>query len=171
MTIKNFLMKYRQTIYMSISAVLIILFFMPWFSNNPDLDTFAYKEGYYSGFSLFRGLQTILPVVLGLLQALGYMFLPNLLYLGYVIILLPMMGLAGIVFSGLRKNYAPILHLIHYITTFVLMLIFLVGMIVLKDAREMFLSIFRMGFGFSASFFVSFVGIVYHFVLKYYSKN
>lgn len=171
MNVKSILLKYKQTIYMVISAILVILFFMPWFSNNPNLDTFAYKEGNYSGFSLFQGFHTILPILLGLLEALGYMFLPKLLYLGYIIIILPILGVIGILLSGLRHKLAKTVHLIHYLSTFVILLLFLVGMLTLKDAREMFLSIFRMGFGFSASFFVSFLGVMYYWVQKKIDKN
>lgn len=170
MTIKNFLMKYRQTIYMTISAILIILFFMPWFYNNPELDTFAFKEGNYSGFSLFQGFHTILPILLGLLQALDYAVLPNLLYLGYVIIILPLIGVGAIVLSGLRHKYATHLHLIHYISTFVIMFVFLLGVLLLKDAKELFFSIFKMGFGFSVSLIVSLLGIVHHFIIRRHVK-
>ncbi len=159
MTTKNNIFKYKQTIMMGLSLLLVIAFFFPWVTNNPDLETFAYSKISMSGFKLFMGYQDLLPTLSDLLKSLEMNTIPVALYLGYLLILLPLLGIAGIVMSGLRHGKASLVHSIHFILTFVVLFITFATIMMFGDLRTMFFSIFGFGFGFYLSLLISGLGV------------
>ncbi len=160
MNYKQMIMKYKQTILMTLSLILILAFFMPWVLNVPAENGFAFSEFKMSGFKLFKGYQTIVELAFGLLSD-KLNIVSKLLYLGYLIILFPIIGLVGLVLSGIRHKKAALAHMIHFVSSFaVLMLVFLV-ILLFKEIRIMFFSTFglRFALGFYLTLLLSGLGI------------
>lgn len=157
-TIKRF-KKYKQTIMMGLSLLLIVAFFLPWVKNNPELETFAYSKISISGFELFNGYQEMLPILSGLMQSLEMKAIGAALYLGYLLIVFPIIGIAAIVMSGFRHGKASLVHLIHFSATFSVLFITFLVVMAFGDLRTMFFSIFGFGFGFYLSLLISGIGI------------
>lgn len=151
--------KYKQTINMILSLLLVVSFFIPWFSLNPDFKMFAVSEAKLSGFQIVKGIHFAAPTVSLLGEAYGFPLVSKLIYLGYLIILLPIIGVASIVMSGMRHAKAIMMHKIHYISTLSLLTFFMVLANFNKDMRELFFSVMILGFGFFASVIISIIGI------------
>lgn len=154
------LKKNRQTILMVISLLLIVLFFTPWVKNNPNLTAVKYEEMKKSGFDIFRGYQAIVGKLDSLLAAMGHGGLGKLLYIGYFLILLPILGIASLVMSGLRVKGASVMHAVHYGFTCVPMALIFLLVVLISDVRELSFSIFGFGFGYYLSMILSIAGIV-----------
>lgn len=144
---------------MGLSLLLIVAFFLPWVKNNPDLETFAYSKISISGFELFTGYQEILPTLSGLLQSLEMKGIGAALYLGYMLIVFPILGVVAIVMSGLRHEKASLVHLIHFSATFSVLFITFMVVMAFGDLRTMFFSIFGFGLGFYVSLLISGIGV------------
>ncbi len=152
--------KYKQTINMVLSLLLIVAFFIPWFSINPDFKMFAVSETKLSGLQIVQGIHFAAPTVSLLGEAYGFPLISKLIYLGYLIILLPMIGTAGIVMSGMRHPKAALIHKIHFIATLSLLTFFMILANFNKDMRALFFSVMILGFGFFASMLIATFGIV-----------
>lgn len=159
MTTKNNIFKYKQTIMMGLSLLLVIAFFFPWVTNNPELETFAYSKISMSGFKLFVGYQDLLPTLSDLLNSMEMNKITLALYMGYLLIVLPILGIAGIVMSGLRHSKAVLFHKIHFIVTFAVLFLIFSTIMMFGDLRTMFFSIFGFGFGFYLSLLISAIGV------------
>lgn len=159
MTTTNRFKKYKQTVLMGLSLLLIVAFFFPWIINNPELETFAYSKISISGFKLFTGYHELLPTLSGLMQSLEMKAIGTALYLGYLLIAFPILGTLSIVLSGLRHGKAHLAHLIHFSATFAVLLIVFTVVMTFGDLRTMFFSIFGFGFGFYLSLLVSGIGV------------
>lgn len=160
MNYKQMIMKYKQTILMALSLLLILAFFMPWVYNVPAENGFAFSEFKMSGLKLFKGYQTIVELAFGLLSE-KLNIVSKLLYLGYLIILFPVIGLVSLVLSGIRHKKAALAYMIHFVSSFaVLLLVFLV-ILLFKEIRIMFFSTFglRFALGFYLTLLLSGLGI------------
>lgn len=166
MTIKTFISKYKQPLLMSLSLILTLAFFLPWIINNPDLETFAYSEIKMSGFRLFTGYHELMPTLYQLMASLGMNVLNKMLYLGYLLIIFPILGIASIVLSGLRHQKARLMHMIHFIATFSVLLFTFIMIMIFADLRTMFFSIFGFGFGYYLSMVISGLGTLMIILLK-----
>ncbi len=153
------LIKYKQTINMVLSLLLVVAFFIPWFSLNPDFKMFAVSETKLSGLQIVQGIHFAAPTVSLLGEAYGFPLISKFIYLGYLIILLPIVGIAGIVMSGMRHPKAVLLHKIHFIGTLGLLAFFMILANFNKDMRELFFSVMILGFGFYVSVLIAIVGI------------
>ena len=160
MNLLDKIIKYKQTILMGISLLLVILFFLPWITNNPDLETFAYSEIQMSGFKLFTGYHELMPTVSQLLMSLDLKMFSNLLYFGYLLILFPVLGIVALILSGIRHRHAQIVHTIHYTFSLLLLLPVFLGIVFLADLRTMFFSIFGFSIGFYLSIITAALGCV-----------
>jgi len=152
--------KYKQTINMVLSLLLVVAFFIPWFSLNPDFKMFAVSDTKLSGFQIVKGIHFAAPTVSLLGEAYGFPLISKFVYLGYLIILLPIIGVAGIVMSGMRHVKAVLLHKIHFIATLGLLTFFMILANINKDMRSLFFSVMILGFGFFVSVLIAIVGIV-----------
>lgn len=164
MTLKDMKSKYGQTITMGISLILIIAFFIPWFSINPDFQMFASSDMKISGFSILKGIHFAAPTVSLLGEAYGFPLASKLIYLGYIIVLFPIVGIAAIVMSGLRKPKAELVHMIHYCATAVFLTLFFILILINKDVRELFFAVMKVGFGSILSLLLAIVGIAFYFI-------
>ncbi len=152
--------KYKQTINMVLSLLLVITFFIPWFSLNPDFKMFAVSETKLSGLQIVQGIHFAAPTISLLGEAYGYPLVSKFIYLGYLIILLPIIGVLGIVLSGMRHEKAVLVHKIHFIATLGLLTLFMILANFNKDMRALFFSVMILGFGFFASVLLATFGIV-----------
>lgn len=135
-------MKYRQTVLMALSLGIIILFFMPWVVMQEGFDMFAESENSgYSGFELVRGIQYAAPLVSSFGNAYGFPLASKLIYLGYVLWLIPILGILAIVLSGLRNRAAYRIHRIQFIGVVVLGVLAVVGVSINADIRELYTSV------------------------------
>jgi len=134
---------------------------MPWVLNVPTENGFAFSEFKMSGLSLFKGYQTIVELAFGLLSD-KLNLVSKLLYLGYLIILFPIIGLVSLVLSGIRNKNATLAHLIHFASSFVLLTLVFLIIILFKEIRIMFFSTFglRFALGFYATILLSGLGIL-----------
>ncbi len=152
--------KYKQTINMVLSLLLVLTFFIPWFSLNPDFKMFAVSETKLSGLKIVQGIHFAAPTVSLLGEAYGFPLISKFIYLGYLIILLPIIGVVGIVLSGMRHPKAVLIHKIHFIATLGLLMFFMILANLNKDMRELFFQVMILGFGFFASVLIAILGIV-----------
>lgn len=171
MNLLDKIIKYKQTVLMAISLMLVILFFLPWITNNPDLETFAYSEIQMSGFKLFTGYHELMPTVSQLLVSLDLKMISTLLYLGYLLILFPILGIAALILSGIRHRLAPTVHAIHYSFSLLLLLPTFLGIVLLADLRTMFFSIFGFSMGFYLSMITAVLGCVMIIIDRKYTQK
>lgn len=151
---------------MVLSLLLIIAFFIPWFSLNPDFKMFAVSDAKLSGLQMVKGIHFAAPTISLLGEAYGFPLLSKLVYLGYLIILLPLIGVAGIVMSGMRHIKAVTLHKIHFIATLGLLTFFMLLANFNKDMRELFFQVMILGFGFYISVLIATAGIVLNHIKR-----
>lgn len=172
MNLLDKIIKYKQTVLMIISLLLVLMFFIPWIINNPDLETFAYSEIQMSGFNLFTGYHELMPTVSQLLVSLDLKMISNLLYFGYLLILFPILGIVALILSGIRHRLAPVVHTAHYVFSLFLLLPTFLGIVMLADLRTMFFSIFGFSIGFYLSMITAVLGCAMIIVdMKYSPKK
>lgn len=159
MTLRTTVNKYKQPILMSISLILTALFFFPWIINNPELETFAYSEIKMSGFRLFTGYHELMPTLYNLMASLEMNVMNKMLYLGYLLIVFPVLGVCSTLLSGIRHKKAYLMHQIHFISTFSLLFFSFVMVMIFGELRTLFFSIFGFGLGFYLSLIVSGIGV------------
>ncbi|OJV63195.1 MAG: hypothetical protein BGO41_10895 [Clostridiales bacterium 38-18] len=160
MTILERIRGLRQPILMVICTLLILGFFVPWVTNNPDLETFAYSEIKLSGFDIFRGYQSLVAVVDPLISTLGYAALGKLLYLGYILILLPVISVASIVLLGIRHAKASLVTWINFVAHTVLVLGLFLLIMINGDLRTLFFTIMSFSLGYYLMMLMSILGVV-----------
>ncbi|MGX8796877.1 hypothetical protein ACR6HW_12460 [Fusibacter sp. JL298sf-3] len=153
------LKKFRQTILMATSLLIVIAFFLSWLSVNPDFDMFAASRDSYSGFHLVRGIQLAAPTVDLLGKTYNFELAAKLIYVGYLLWLVPILGVIAIVLSGLGNKKAKWFHLGQYAIMLLIVLVFAVAVNYNQDMRTLFKSMFRFGFGFYMSLLMSVLGI------------
>ena len=159
MTLMKQLNKYKQTILMTLSLILIIGFFIPWVVDNPSNETFVKSDISMSGYKIFTGYHELASTFKPLVEALGYPKIAFLLNLGYVLILLPFSSLVALVFNGLRLKHALVANWVVYIThTIILFSTFLV-IVLFKDLRILFYSLLSFTAGFYLVLVVAILGI------------
>lgn len=144
---------------MGMSFLITFLFFMPWFGMNPDFDMFEQSRTSYSAFSLVRGIHFAAPMVGTIGKMYGFSMASKLIYLGYLFAFVPILGLASIVMSGMRHKYAEKVHLAQYIFTLALILIIAIVFNINADMRQLFKSIWTVGFAMPLSAMIACLGI------------
>lgn len=154
-----FIKKYKQTWLMALSAVIIVAFFMSWFSMNPDFKMFAASKTSYSAFNVVRGIGAAAPTVVLLGKAYNFKYTAMLIYLGYALWLIPLLGIASMVLSGMRKKYASLIHVIHFAFSLFIVLIILILVNMGGDMRQLFSSMFRFGLGYYLTLLASALGL------------
>ena len=70
-------MKYKQTILMALSLIILVSFFIPWFTINNEFDMFATSDSGFSGFTLVKGIHYAAPMVSAFGSAYGFPFAAN----------------------------------------------------------------------------------------------
>jgi hypothetical protein len=152
-------MKNKQLILMILSLSLIVIFFLPWISIQKGFDMFAESGGGYSGFSLVSGIHFAAPMVSSFGSAYGFPFASKLIYLGYILWLIPLLGVAAILMSGMRVKHAGGMHVAQFVLTLVLVLLAVVGVNFNEDIRTLYQSILSTTFIFWIMVVVSIAGI------------
>lgn len=152
-------MKNKQLILMILSLMLIIIFFLPWFAIKEEFDMFAESNGGYSGFTLVRGIHFAAPMVSAFGSAYGFPYASKLIYLGYVLWLIPLLGVGAILMSGFRIKHAERMHVGQFVLTLVLILLVIVGVNINADIRTLYQSILSTTIAFWVMFAVSVAGI------------
>lgn len=157
-------MKYRQTILMALSLIIVVSFFIPWFTINNEFDMFATSGTGFSGFSLVRGIHYAAPMVSAFGSAYGFPFAANAIYLGYALVLIPILGIVSIVMSGMRKQSSKWVHF----SQFTLMLVVIVLLVVVvnlnDDMRQLYSSVLKLSFGLPIAFVASLAGVGLTFI-------
>lgn len=151
--------RYRQTICMVISLLLLIAFFIPWFSNNKDLEMFEQANTSVSGFGIVRAIDYIRPTVEALADTYGYPA-AKWIRIGYVLLVLPLLGLLGLFAAGLRWPHARKLQTAHYIATLVMILIMVIAISIKADIRTLFFTVMRIDVGIPLSLMLSLTGLL-----------
>lgn len=154
------LKKYKQTILMVLSLVLVVLFFTNWIKNANVENGFTFSEIKMTGYEIFKGYHTLITMAFSLFSdKLTLIF--RVLYVGYVMILFPVLGVIAIVLSGMRRKEAKYLHFAHFVSSFVFLFLVFVGVLLLKDVRVMFFDTFgfRFAFGYLATMLFSAFGM------------
>jgi hypothetical protein len=100
-----------------------------------------------------------MPTLYQLMASLEMNVANKLLYLGYLLIVFPILGISSIVLSGIRHKKAFLVHQIHFIVSFSLLFLTFLMMIVFGELRTLFFTIFGFGIGYYLSMIVSGLGI------------
>lgn len=157
-------MKYRQTILMALSLIIVISFFIPWFTINNEFDMFAMTDSAYSGFSLVQGIHYAAPMVRAFGSAYGFPFAANAIYLGYALVFIPILGIVAMVMSGMRKPTSKWVHFAQFILMLVVILLLVVVVNLNKDMRQLYSSVLRLSIGLPIAFVASLVGLGFIFI-------
>lgn len=160
----DFIKKYKQTLLMAISAFIIIAFFLPWFSMNPDFKMFQKSDAVYSPFNILKGFSQALPTVNLMVQtylsdSTKLKIASKLLYLVYTLWLVPLTGIAAIIMSGMRSKKAATAHLVQFIITLFFAFVILIVINISGDMRQLFNSMFNYGYGYFISVLLSAAGL------------
>ncbi|MBE0449514.1 MAG: hypothetical protein IBX70_01590 [Clostridia bacterium] len=156
-------MKYRQTILMALSLIIVISFFIPWFTINSEFDMFASSESGFSGFTLIRGIHYAAPMVRAFGNAYGFPFAASAIYLGYLLVLIPILGIAAMIMSGMRKPSSKWVHLAQFVLMFVVIILLIVAVNLNRDMRQLYSSVLRLSFGLPIALLASLAGLGYTF--------
>lgn len=156
--------KYKQTVLMSISLVLVIGFFLPWLTMDPNFSMFASSKASFSGMSLVMGINFAVQMINAFGTAYNFPASANVIYLGYLLLLIPLLGIGAIVLSGLRKKSAGKVHLTQFIFSLFVFIAMAIVSNINADMRELVGNVTNTGFGFYLSAIAAFVGIVVSFI-------
>lgn len=167
----SFVKKYRKFIFMILSLVLVIAFFMPWISMNPDFKMFKTSDAKYSAYSMVRGIDAAVPTVTLLGKLYDFKMLSKLIYLGYSLWLIPILGIIAILLSGLQLKAGNAIQMIQYVFTLLIVMAILITVNFNADMRMLFGSMFRFGVGFYLSVLASLLGPILTIALKVNSKE
>jgi len=152
--------KYKQTVLMSISLVLVIGFFLPWLTMDPNFSMFASSKASFSGMSLVMGINFAVQMINAFGTAYNFPASANVIYLGYLLLLIPLLGITAIVLSGLRKKIAGKVHLSQFIFSLFVFIVMALVSNINADMRELVGNVTNTGFGFYFSAIAATVGIV-----------
>ncbi|MBF4692997.1 hypothetical protein [Fusibacter ferrireducens] len=156
----NFL-QHKQTIRMSMSLILIIGFFLPWFTMDPNFSMFATSKAGFSGMSLVMGINFAVQMINAFGTAYNFPASANVIYLGYLLLLIPLLGVIAIILSGLRHKWGYRLHLIQYAFALFVFIAIIIVTNINAEMRELVGNVTNTGFGFYLCLIVSLAGIVY----------
>lgn len=156
----NFL-QHKQTILMSISLILIVGFFLPWLTMDPNFSMFATSKASFSGMSLVMGINFAVQMISAFGTAYNFPASANVIYLGYLLLLIPLLGIAAIILSGLRHKLAFRVHLIQYAFALFVFVAMAIVSNINADMRELVGNVTNTGFGFYLCFLASVIGIAY----------
>ncbi len=157
-------MKYKQTILMALSLIIVVSFFIPWFTINSEFDMFATSESGFSGFTLVKGIHYAAPMVSAFGSAYGFPFAANAIYLGYALVLIPILGLVAIVMSGMRKPSSKWVHFAQFVLMLVVILLLIVAVNLNSDMRQLYSSVLKLSIGLPIALIASLVGLGFTFL-------
>lgn len=153
-------MKNKQTIWMGLSLLIVLAFFLPWVKVNPDFDMFAASRNSYSAFTLVRGIHFAAPLVDSIGDLYGFPLASKLIYLGYTLLLIPLVGIGAICLSGIRHPKASWAHLFQFAFTTVVIMSLAILFNLNSDMRTLFFSLWRLGIGMPISIIAAIAGFV-----------
>lgn len=157
-------MKYKQTILMALSLVILVSFFIPWFTINNEFDMFATSDSGFSGFTLVKGIHYAAPMVSAFGSAYGFPFAAKAIYLGYALVLIPILGIVAIVMSGMRKPLSKWIHFIQYVLMLVTILLLIVVVNLNSDMRQLYSSVLNLSIGLPVALMASLAGLGVTFI-------
>ncbi len=152
--------KYKQTILMSSSLVLVVGFFLPWLTIDPNFNMFATSKASFSGMSLVMGINFAVQMINAFGTAYNFPASANVIYLGYLLMLIPLLGIIAIVLSGLRHKNAVKVHLGQYAFSLFIFVAMAILSNINADMRELVGNVTNTGFGFYLSAIAAVTGIV-----------
>ncbi len=153
--------KYKQTIFMGISLVLVIGFFLPWVTMDPNFNMFATSKASFSGLSLVMGINFAVQMINAFGSSYDFPASANIVYLGYLLLLIPILGVVGIILSGIRSRKAAMVHLIQYAFSLLVFILMIVASNISADMRELVDNVTNTGFGFYVCFIAALAGVVF----------
>ena len=153
-------MKYKQTILMALSLIILVSFFIPWFTINNEFDMFATSDSGFSGFTLVKGIHYAAPMVSAFGSAYGFPFAANAIYLGYALVLIPILGLVAIIMSGMRKPSSKWVHFAQFVLMLVVILLLTVVVNLNDGMRQLYSSVLKLSIGLPIAMIASIAGMV-----------
>ena len=156
----NFL-KHKQTILMSMSLILVVGFFLPWLTMDPNFNMFATSKASFSGMSLVTGINFAVQMINAFGTAYNFPASANVIYLGYLLLLIPLLGIVAIILSGLRHKLAFRIHVVQYAFALFVFIAMIIVSNINADMRELVGNVTNTGFGFYVSILASILGIAY----------
>ncbi len=164
-------MKNKQLILMCCALLVTLSFFLPWAKMDSEFDTFKSTGASYNGMTVISAIGYGVQMVSAFGTAYGFHFPAQILYLGYVIALIPILGIAGFIFLGLKKPGGKLMIRIQTIVA----ILFAVGLIILSnssaDMKILVDSLIDVQFGFYLMLIAAIVGFIFTFLIKKGSRR
>ncbi|MDN5297959.1 MAG: hypothetical protein PWP51_512 [Clostridiales bacterium] len=156
-------MKSKQFIRMISALIVSIGFFLPWIKSDPNFDTFAASDAGYSGLTIIKGIQSGVEMVSSFGRAYGFPLPAQTLYAGYLLLLIPILGIMGIVLTGLRKRGGIACIRIQSLMTLILTLIVSIVIFASADMKMLLGDMFNISFGLVLMVVFAVVALIFSF--------
>ena len=157
-------MKSKQLILMVCTLVTSISFFLPWVTMDPNFNTFATSTGGYSGLTIIAGIGYGVQMLSAFGTAYGFPYPAELLYIGYLLLLMPILGIIGFIGMGLRKKSSIIAIRVQAIMTLILNLLVAVVILMMPDFKELASNVLNLSYGIIVMNIAAVLSLVYSFI-------
>jgi len=157
-------MKSKQLILMICALVTSASFFLPWVTMDPNFNTFATSEGSYSGLTIIAGIGYGVQMLSAFGTAYGFSYPAELLYIGYLLLLMPILGIVGFMGLGLRKKIGIVAIRIQAIMTLVLNLAVVIVMFMMPDFKALASNVLNLSYGIFLMNIAALLSLVYSFI-------
>ncbi|MBS7528080.1 hypothetical protein KHM83_15445 [Fusibacter paucivorans] len=161
-------MKSKQFIRMISALIVSISFFLPWIKSDPNFDTFAASKTGYSGMTILSGgINSGVAMVSAFGKAYGFPLPAETLYIGYLLLLLPILGIAGIVLTGLRKRGGIACIRIQSLMTLIFTFIISFVIFIFPDMKMLLGDMFNISFGLVLMNVFAVIALIFSFETKH----
>lgn len=153
--------KFNRLVILLLTVIIIAGFFMPWLAlADAGKDMFDQNETHYSGYDFMRGIRAIAPSIKDIGVAFGYPVLARVVYLGYLLWLIPLLGIMAVFVTVKKQKIMTPLFLAQYIFSLLTCILFVIVIFVNGDIRQLFFNLFKFSWGFYLIIIASFLGFV-----------
>lgn len=156
-------MNRKQLFLMITSLVVAVTFFMPWVTLDPNFTTFASSNAWYSGYTLIKGVGYGVQMLSAFGTAYSFPFPAQILYLGYILWLIPVLGILGTLFIGFRKKGGRLLIRIQAILALLLTGVTVIAIIALPDLKMLLSDMLDISFGFISMGISAILALIFSF--------
>jgi hypothetical protein len=146
-TYKGAIMKSKQFIRMISALIVSISFFLPWVTMDPDFSTFAASNAAYSGLTIIKGIGYGVKMISAFGKAYSFPLPAGVLYLGYLLLLMPVLGIVGIALTGMRKRGGILCIRIQALMTLIFSLIIAIAVLILPDMKSLLGDMLNISYG------------------------
>ena len=141
-------MRTKQLLLMISTLGISACFFMPWVQLDPSFSTFAASNASYSGLTLIKGIGYGVQMLSAFGTAYSFPFPAQILYLGYLLWLIPFLGIAGVILVGRRQKNGFQMIRVQSVMSLLLGLISIVAVVLLPDLKLLLSNMLNISFGF-----------------------